>query len=140
MASQPLNPSIINHLSIGTNNMAQACTFYDKVLGLLGVGRVLDFYPEAVAYGREFPEFWVGPPHDGEKATVGNGVHFAFDVGSEDEVHAFYQAALDAGAKSEGEPGPRPEYTAAYYGCFLRDPDGNKIEAVFWDPSKRTDE
>lgn len=133
--NQSLPPSIMSHVSLGTNRMAEACAFYDRVLAPLGAVRLLDF-PEAVAWGREFPEFWVHPPHNGEPATVGNGVHFAFMTAGPDQVDEFYRAALAAGAQSEGEPGPRPEYTDAYYGCFLRDLDGHKIEAMFWDSDK----
>lgn len=126
------NPSIMSHVSIGTNDFAAATAFYDKALEALGARRVLDF-PDAVAYGREFPEFWVHPPHNGEKASVGNGTHFAFLADSRELVDAFYSAALRAGAASEGEPGPRPLYGEAYYGCFVRDPDGHKVEAMHWD-------
>lgn len=127
--------SIMSHVSIGTNRMAEACAFYDRVLGSLGIARLLDF-PGAVAYGRQFPEFWVHPPHNGEQATVGNGTHFAFFTRSPEEVDRFYQEALAAGATPDGEPGPRPLYGEAYYGGFVRDLDGHKIEAMFWDITK----
>lgn len=127
--------SIMSHVSLGTNRMTEACAFYDRVLGSLGIERLLDF-PEAVAYGRKFPEFWVHPPHNGEPATVGNGTHFAFFTSSPEEVDRFYNEALAAGATSDGEPGPRPLYGEAYYGGFVRDLDGHKIEAMFWDMTK----
>lgn len=126
------NPSIMSHVSIGTNRMSEACAFYDAVLASIDARRVMDF-PSAVAYGREFPEFWVHPPHNGQPASVGNGSHFGFMARNRDEVNRFYQTAVQQGATCEGEPGPRPQYGDAYYGCFLRDLDGNKIEAMFWD-------
>ncbi|SLN76140.1 VOC family protein [Oceanibacterium hippocampi] len=129
------NPSIISHVSVGTNDFTKAAAFYDAVLSAIGVKRVLEF-EDAVAYGKVFPEFWVQAPIDGKKASIGNGTHFAFMVGSRDLVHAFYDAALKAGAKDDGKPGPRPHYGAPYYGCFARDPDGHKIEAVFWDETQ----
>ncbi len=132
-ATQAANPSILNHVSLGTNQVPAACAFYDAVLATIGARRVLDF-PEAVAYGKQFPEFWISSTHNGEPATVGNGAHFAFNAENQAQVDLFYRTALDQGATSEGEPGPRPEYTDAYYGCFLRDLDGNKIEAIFWNP------
>ena len=89
--------------------------------------RILD------AYGRAFPEFWVGLAHDGKPASVGTGTHIGFLATSKEQVHAFYDAAIAAGAKDDGKPGPRPEYGAPYYGCFVRDLDGHKIEAAFWD-------
>lgn len=132
--SQNENPSIMSHVSIGTNRFAEATAFYDEVLATLGVKRILD-WPEAVAYGRAFPEFWVHPPCDGKEASVGNGTHFAFLAGNTDLVDEFYSAAIRAGALPEGEPGPRPLYGDAYYGCFVRDLDGHKIEVMHWNES-----
>ena len=128
-------PSILNHVSIGVNDFDRATAFYDKVLGSIGCKRVFE-HPGAVAYGKAFPEFWVQKPIDGQPASVGNGTHFAFFATSKDEVQAFYDAAIDAGASPDGPPGPRPEYGAPYYGCFVRDLDGHKIEATFWDMQK----
>jgi len=70
----------------------------------------------AMAYGKLYPEFWIALPHNDEKATIGNGVHVGFIASSKEQVHAFYDAAF-------------------YYGCFIIDPDGHKIEATFWDMS-----
>ncbi|RKH49547.1 VOC family protein [Corallococcus interemptor] len=128
------NPSILSHVSIGTNDFARAVAFYDAILTPLGCRRVLEF-PNAVAYGRQFPEFWVQTPIDGKPATVGNGTHFCFLATSKQAVDAFHQAALKAGATDDGAPGPRPLYGPPYYGCFVRDPDGHKVEANFWDAS-----
>ncbi|MFY2561065.1 VOC family protein [Corallococcus terminator] len=128
------NPSILSHVSVGTNDFARAVTFYDKVLATLGCKRVLDF-PNAVAYGKQFPEFWVQTPLDGQRANVGNGTHFGFIAASKQMVHAFHEAALAAGGLDEGAPGARPLYGEPYYGCFVRDPDGHKVEASFWDAS-----
>ncbi|HVL75883.1 MAG TPA: VOC family protein [Noviherbaspirillum sp.] len=126
------NPSIISHVSIGTNDFAAAVRFYDSVLAALDIRRVMD-HPGAAAYGKRFPEFWVQTPIDGYPASVGNGTHVSFVAASKQAVDAFYQAALEAGATDSGAPGPRPMYGDPYYGCFVRDPDGHKIEATFWD-------
>ncbi|OHC28200.1 MAG: glyoxalase [Pseudomonadales bacterium RIFCSPHIGHO2_02_FULL_60_43] len=126
------NPSILSHISIGTNQFDKATAFYDQVLATLGCKRVLA-HPGAVAYGREYPEFWVQTPINGKPASIGNGSHFGFVASNKAAVHDFYQAALEAGASDEGAPGPRAEYGEPYYGCFVRDLDGHKIEAVFWD-------
>ncbi len=107
------NPSIVSHVSIGTNQFDAAIAFYDAVLGAMGIRKLMDF-PGAVAYGREFPEFWVQNPVDGEKATIGNGTHFGFFARTKDEVNAFWGAALTQNAKPGGEPGPREEYGAPY--------------------------
>lgn len=126
------NPSILSHVSLGTNDFERAVAFYDKVLPTLGCKRIMQ-NPGAVAYGREYPEFWVQTPIDGRPASVGNGTHIGFFAPDKAAVLAFYEAALDAGAKGEGEPGPRPDYGDPYFGCFVRDPDGHKIEASYWD-------
>ena len=126
-------PSIMSHVSVGTNDLDRALAFYDVVLATLGGKRLIEHAGEAVAYGREYPEFWVNLPYDDKTATTGNGAHFAFHAHSTAEVDTFHAAALAAGGVDEGAPGPRPEYGAPFYGCYVRDPDGNKIEATFWD-------
>ncbi len=130
-------PSILSHVSVGTNDFARATAFYDAVLPILGCRRVME-HPGAVSYGKAFPEFWVQTPVDGAAATVGNGTHIGFIAPDIAAVEAFYAAAIKAGASDAGAPGPRAEYGAPYYGCFLRDPDGHKIEAAFWDIEKDT--
>lgn len=126
------NPSILSHISLGTNQFEQAIAFYDQVLAPLGCKRLME-HPGAVAYGKVYPEFWVQTPINGQAATVGNGTHVGFIALTKEAVDAFYQAALAAGASDDGPPGPRPAYSDAYYGCFVRDLDGHKIEAAFWD-------
>lgn len=126
------NPGAISHVSLGSNRFDEAAAFYDAVLAMLGLKRLLE-HPGAVAWGRAFPEFWVQRPIDGKPAGVGNGSHVGFLAQDRAQVDAFWQAALAAGAKGEGEPGPRPHYGEPYYGCFLRDLDGHKIEAMCWD-------
>ncbi|MES2414472.1 MAG: VOC family protein [Pseudomonadota bacterium] len=134
MTTDPLPESIISHVSIGTNDFAHATAFYEAVLGTLGIRKVME-HPGAAAFGRAYPEFWVGVPHDGGKAAVGNGSHFGFLAVSKAQVEDFYAKALELGAVSDGAPGPRPMYGPQYYGCFVRDLDGHKIEAQFWDSS-----
>ena len=128
------NPSILSHVSLGTNRFAEAVAFYDRVLAVLGIGRVLDLSEEhqAVAYGRAYPEFWIQTPFNGEAAQNANGTHVAFMAVNREQVHAFHAAALAAGGKDEGAPRPRPHYGEQYYGCFVRDLDGHKIEAMAW--------
>lgn len=129
----PTEPqSIISHISIGTNHFKQARAFYTEVLTTLGCKIIME-YPDAIAFGRQFPEFWVQKPKDGKPATTGNGSHVGFIATSKAQVDAFYDTALKLGGTDDGAPGSRPEYTEAYYGCFVLDPDGNQIEATFWD-------
>ena len=70
MADQ--NPSILSHISLGSNHFDEAVAFYDQVLATLGCKRILE-HPGAVAWGREYPEFWIQRPIDGGSASAGNG-------------------------------------------------------------------
>ena len=127
---EPLDiPSIISHVSVGSNDLERALAFYDAVLATVGAERKHEVPGIAVAYGKAFPEFWVQRPLDGQVAGAGNGVHFSFIAMTREAVHAFHEAALAAGGKDDGAPGPRPMYGDDYYGCFVYDLDGHKIEA-----------
>jgi catechol 2,3-dioxygenase-like lactoylglutathione lyase family enzyme len=125
---------MLHHVSVGVRDVARAAEFYDPVLKALGYKRVMDYSPGAIAYGesKERPEFWVGLPHDHGTPSGGNGAHVGFTAKSKTAVNKFHEAALKAGGSNNGEPGPRPDYGPAYYGAFVYDLDGNKIEATFW--------
>ena len=126
------NSSCVSHLPLGTNDFAKARAFYVRVLGVLGCKVIME-HPGAVAFGKAYPEFWIALPYDGGSATTGNGVHVGFAAASKVEVDTFFREALAAGGTADGDPGHRHDYGEPYYGCFIRDPDGNKIEAAFWD-------
>ena len=121
---------MLHHVSVGVSNVERAARFYDAALIALGYKRVMEFMPSAIAYGERGPELWIQLPHNRQAASVGNGVHIALNAKNKQAVHAFHEAALAAGGTDDGAPGPRPEYTPAYYGAFVRDPDGNKLEAM----------
>ena len=121
--------SIISHVSVPVADLAAARRFYDAVLGALGYGVVMDAGAHGVAYGLAFPEFWIGHALEG-KGHPGNGVHVAFLAPDRASVDAFHAAAMAAGGVDDGAPGLRPQYDKGYYGAFVRDPDGNKIEAM----------
>ena len=129
MTSSSLPSSVISHVSLGTNDYPRAKAFYDAVLSTLQIRCVMDF-PGGAGYGRKFPEFWIQQPHDRGRASVGNGVHVSFLANSIEEVKAFHAKALELGGKDDGAPGRRPEYDKEYYAAFMRDLDGNKIEAM----------
>jgi len=124
---------MLHHVSIGVRDVERAMKFYDPVLKALGYKRVVNYLPGAVAYGesKDKPEFWVGLPHDQKLPNGGNGTHVAFSAKGKAAVNKFHDAALAGGGSNNGEPGPRPDYGPAYYGAFVYDLDGNKIEAVF---------
>jgi catechol 2,3-dioxygenase-like lactoylglutathione lyase family enzyme len=119
----------VSHVSLGTNDYLRAKAFYDAVLATLQIRCVMDF-PGGAGYGRQFPEFWIQAPHDRGRASAGNGVHVCFFASSQEEVRAFHAKAIELGGKDDGAPGPRPEYSPDYYAAFVRDLDGNKIEAL----------
>lgn len=123
------------HASVGTNDLEKAKTFYVPVLKTLGISLVSE-YSHALAFGKDYPEFWVQRPYDQQEATPGNGVHFGFVAISKSQVDDFYAAAMKHGGICNGKPGKRPEYGEPYYGAFIVDPDGNKIEASYWQHNK----
>lgn len=121
---------MLHHVSVGVTDVERAAAFYDKVLGALGYKRSAQYLPYAIAYGEGISEFWIQLPHDQKSPEPGNGTHVGFSARSRDAVNKFHQAALAGGGSDEGEPGPRPDYGPDYYGAFVRDPFGNKIEAT----------
>lgn len=126
----------ICHASVGTNDLTGAKSFYTPILAILGIDLVSE-YEHAVAYGKGYPEFWLQQPFDKMPATMGNGVHFGFVALNKKQVDDFYHCAIALGGRCNGEPGTRPEYGAPYYGCFIIDLDGNKIEASYWQVTER---
>ena len=119
---------MIDHISIGVSDLARGRRFYAQVLGTLGHTQLRDWPGAAVGFGKKYPEFWINLRSD--LKAMDTGVHVALRAPSAAAVDAFYQAALAAGAKSDGPPGPRPGYSPSYYAAFVYDHDGNKIEAV----------
>ena len=123
---------MFSHVTVGSNDFAKAKAFYDATLPRLGLVCVHE-EERAIAYGRaggEAPWFWILEPWDGRPATAGNGSHVAFRAETRAQVDAFHAQGLARGGRDEGAPGPRPHYSENYYGAYLRDPDGNKLQAV----------
>jgi catechol 2,3-dioxygenase-like lactoylglutathione lyase family enzyme len=119
----------IDHVSVGSNDVVRARAFYLAALTPLGLrivaedaGRYCDFGIDGVAFSIETPV-------NGERASPGNGAHVCFKAADRARVEAFHAAALAAGGRDSGAPGPRPNYGEHYFGAFVLDPDGNKIEA-----------
>jgi catechol 2,3-dioxygenase-like lactoylglutathione lyase family enzyme len=121
---------MIDHISLGVTDLERSKTFYDAVLKPLGIARLYD-YEGGLGYGiGEKPSFWIGPPlDDGRPVKAGGGTHVAFTAPDRKAVDAFHRAALAQGATDDGKPGLRPIYHPNYYGAFVLDPDGHKIEA-----------
>jgi len=124
---------MIGYVTLGTNNLEKAVSFYDQLLGSIGAGRFLET-EQFVAWstGPIQPGISITKPFNGEEATVGNGVMVAVVLESTEQVDAFYQKAIELGATCEGKPGPRGEIPGFYAGYF-RDLDGNKLNAFYFD-------
>jgi catechol 2,3-dioxygenase-like lactoylglutathione lyase family enzyme len=118
---------MLDHVSIQCADMTTSAAFYDTVLAPLGGRRVLDF-GDTIGYGvPPMPDFWIG------RQATGDGFresHIAFSAPDRASVRAFFEAASAAGATVLHPPKLWPEYHASYYGAFVRDPDGNNVEAV----------
>jgi len=122
---------MLDHISIQCADFAKSAAFYDAVLAALGGQRVMEFGP-AIGYGvPPNPTFWIGQQQTGEGFRE---THIAFTASDRAAVHAFFDAAQATGAEVLYEPRLWPEYHANYYGVFVRDPDGNNVEAVCHTP------
>ncbi len=123
--------AFIDHVSIPVADFERSAKFYDAVLATLGLRRRKQ-REGAIGWGPDDvlpPIFWIHAREPGH-ATPGIGLHISFRAASRAEVHAFHEAALKLGGRDAGAPGVRPQYTAGFYGCFVYDLDGFKIEAV----------
>ena len=120
---------MIGYVTVGTNDLARAATFYDALLGELGAKRAMEMETFiAWATAPNTPMVSVIKPFDGKPATVGNGVMVALMVDSKAKVDALHKKALALGGKDEGAPGPRGD---GFYAGYFRDLDGNKLNAFF---------
>ena len=118
---------VLDHLGIQCADVGAAAAFYDAVLAPLGGARIMDF-GEAIGYGvGAKPDFWIGVLAEGD---ANRPIHVAFAAPDRAAVRAFLDAAVAAGAEVLHEPRVWPEYHPSYYGAFVRDPDGNNVEAV----------
>ena len=120
---------MIDHVSIAVRDLAACGRFYEAVLAALGHGRLVT-RPGTVGFGKKYPEFWLNERRAMTPADPDSGTHICLRASSVEAVQAFHAAAMAGGGTTDGPPGPRPEYSAGYYAAFVRDPEGNKIEAV----------
>lgn len=121
---------MFSHVTLGTNDLDRARGFYEPVMEALGVEQPFTL-PGTLVFGDMMgTKLFVVSPFDGGAASAGNGTHAAFLAPDRAAVDAFHAAALANGGSDEGAPGPRLHYHANYYGAYVRDPDGNKLQAV----------
>lgn len=120
----------IDHLSLGVPSIEAGREFYDELMGILGL-TLLAATEEFAAYGVHRPEFLLMTPSNGEAYSTGNGTHIALSAPTKESVHHFHHHATRHGGHCEGTPGPRPAYPKpGVYVAFVRDPFGNKLEAI----------
>jgi catechol 2,3-dioxygenase-like lactoylglutathione lyase family enzyme len=120
---------MIDHISIAVRDLSASAKFYDAVLGALGLARLVE-RPTTVGFGKQYPEFWLNLRPAIAPREAGCGAHICLRAREPGEVDAFHAAALAAGGESDGAPGVRPHDRVVYYAAFIRDRDGNRIEAV----------
>lgn len=121
---------MIDHVSIAVSNLERAARFYEPLLATLGMTKLREWPDAAIGYGKTYPEFWINKRAATDVVAEDSGVHVALRAPSIEAVDAFHAAALAGGGASDGRPGIRPEYNEKYYAAFVRDPDGNRVEAV----------
>lgn len=134
---------MIDHISYSVKNFDESVSFYDQTLALLGYERVMTFDDEdhqVAGYGKEGrPSFWIGVKKDltaedlKEKVGEAAGFHVGFVAPSQEAIHQWYDKCLELGGKDNGAPGPRSIYHPGYYGGFIVDPNGWRIEACIQD-------
>jgi catechol 2,3-dioxygenase-like lactoylglutathione lyase family enzyme len=121
---------MIDHISIAVRDLKDAGAFYAALLAPLGLNKLREWPDAAIGFGKKYPEFWINKRATMDRVASDGGVHICLRAPDAAAVDAFHAAALKAGGASDGAPGLRPEYHGGYYAAFIRDPDGNRIEAV----------
>jgi catechol 2,3-dioxygenase-like lactoylglutathione lyase family enzyme len=124
----PTRQVVIDHLTVGVSDLAASRRFYTRALEPLGFSEIGPWSDgdRDVAFGLEEADDFI----ISDKYEPGGQLHIAFAADTREQVDAFHEAALAAGAADNGAPGPRPEYSGHYYGAFVLDPDGHNVEAV----------
>ena len=120
---------MIDHVSIAVRDLAASAKFYRAVLATIGHAELVA-RPDTVGFGKKYPEFWLNLRPAAAKVDADTGVHVCLRAAGAAAVDAFHAAAVSAGGSCDGPPGFRPQYAAGYYAAFIRDGDGNGIEAV----------
>ncbi len=121
---------MIDHISLAVADLVKSTTFYEAVLAPLGLPKLVSREGASTGFGKRYPEFWLNARAGLIPASETTGAHICLRAPSQDAVREFHAAALALGGRDVGPPGPRQGAFTAYFGAFILDPDGNKIEAV----------
>ena len=121
---------MIDHISLAVRDFKAGARFYEPLLATLGMTKLREWPDAAIGYGKKYPEFWINVRAGMPRVANDSGVHICLRAPSSAAVDAFHAAALAGGGTSDGAPGFRAQYHENYYAAFIRDPDGNRIEAV----------
>lgn len=120
---------MIDHVSVGVADLERAARFYEAAFAPLGLKKLI-VRPTTIGFGKDYPEFWINFRAGMAPVSPESGTHIGLRARSAAQIDAFHAAALEANGRSDGAPGPRPEYHPSYYAAFVVDPDGNRIEVV----------
>ena len=120
---------MIDHVSIAVADLKRSTAFYDAVLEPLGCRKLAE-RPASVGFGKKYPEFWLNARPNGTSGSEDTGAHICLRAATIEAVREFYARALAHGGRDDGAPGMRKGEMTDYFGAFIRDPDGNKIEAM----------
>jgi catechol 2,3-dioxygenase-like lactoylglutathione lyase family enzyme len=120
---------MIDHVSIAVRDLAASARYYEAVLATLGYAKLAD-RPATIGFGKKYPEFWLNERRNMTAVDADTGTHICLRASSVEAVQAFHAAAVKAGGISDGAPAPRSGHIGGYYAAFIRDPEGNKIEAA----------
>ncbi|MDQ8730123.1 VOC family protein [Bradyrhizobium sp. LHD-71] len=120
---------MIDHVSIPVSDLARSAALYERLLAHLDLTRLVD-RPATVGFGKRYPEFWLNLRTNLLRAPADTGTHICLRAPTETAVRSFFDDALALGCTSAGDPGPRQAAMTTYFGAFIFDFDGNKIEAV----------
>jgi len=121
---------MIDHISVAVRDLKTAEAFYTALLAPLGMTKLREWPDAAIGFGKKYPEFWINKRAGMDAVAADSGVHICLRAPDTPAVDGFHAAALRTGGTSDGAPGLRKEYHGGYYAAFIRDPDGNRIEAV----------
>lgn len=121
---------MIDHISLAVRDLKGAEAFYTALLKPLGMAKLREWPDAAIGFGKKYPEFWINRRAAMDRVAADSGVHICLRAPDSAAVDAFHAAALAAGGASDGAPGLRKEYHGGYYAAFVKDADGNRIEAV----------